>query len=101
MSQGHCRMHQVVSSMSQAATTGTAGRAGATVIAAGGATKRGTAGGLETGLTTLRRGAYTHLGANGLLTGRSSTTFFPSASSTQARTTRATSTCKTGSKILV
>ena len=65
MSQDHCRMHQVVSSMSQAATTGAAG-AGATVATAGGATVGGTAGGLGAGLSTvltpLRKGAGLGLG---------------------------------------
>jgi hypothetical protein len=125
-------MHQVVSSMSQAATTGAAGAganvatagtagAGANVATAGGATTGATAGGLGAGLTTLRGGpglirtllfttttggfngrpTRTRLEMRGRPTGRFTSTFCGSASTTQARATRARSTCRTESKILV
>jgi len=61
MSQDHCRMHQVFCYMPQSAITGTAG-AGATGVPAGGATVGRTAGGLGTGLTTLRKVLFLLLG---------------------------------------
>ena len=119
-------MHQVVSSMSQAATTGAAGAganvatagaagAGANVAAGGEATVGGTAGGLGAGLTVLRGGpglirtllfTTTTEGFNGRPiqtrpemrgrpTGTFTSTFCGSASTTQARATRARSTCRT------